>query len=141
MIAQDGVDSIGIRDATAEALDNARPGLPEGFNAVVAIDAARIVEQQISSLQGNVLMGILVVAIVALLLISWRASIITALFLFTVLAASVGALWIAGISLNTISLFGLILALGLFVDDAIVITESIDAVSYTHLTLPTKRIV
>ena len=127
VVAEDGVDSIGIRDATEESLVNARANLPDGFNVVVAIDGARIVEQQLSSLQGNVLMGILVVAIVALLLISWRASIITALFLFTVLAASVGALLIVGISLNTISLFALILALGLFVDDAIVITESIDA--------------
>ena len=127
VIANEGVDSIGIRDATEAALAQANANLPDGFNAVVAIDAARIVEQQISSLQSNVLMGIVVVALVALLLISWRASVITALFLFTVLAASVGALLIAGISLNTISLFGLILALGLFVDDAIVITESIDA--------------
>ncbi len=127
VIANDDVDSIAIRDATEEALERAKAGLPEGFNAVVAIDAARIVEQQISSLQSNVLLGIIVVAIVALLLISWRASIITALFLFTVLAASVGALFFVGISLNTISLFALILALGLFVDDAIVITESIDA--------------
>ncbi len=127
VIAAADVDSIAIRDATEEALDRASVGLPDGFNAVVAIDAARIVEQQISSLQGNVLLGIVVVAIVALLLISWRASVITALFLFTVLAASVGALYFVGISLNTISLFALILALGLFVDDAIVITESIDA--------------
>ena len=127
VIANPDVDSIAIRDATATALDNARAGLPEGFEAVVAIDAARIVEQQIASLQSNVLLGIIVVAFVALLLISWRASVITALFLFTVLAASVGALFFAGISLNTISLFALILALGLFVDDAIVITESIDA--------------
>ena len=127
VIANDNVDSIGIRDATAEALERAKAGLPEGFDAIIAIDSARIVEQQISSLQGNVLLGILVVAFVALLLISWRASIITTLFLFTVLATSVGALYLVGISLNTISLFGLILALGLFVDDAIVITESIDA--------------
>lgn len=125
--AVDGVDSLGIRDATDMALEKARPSLPEGFEAVVAIDFATLVRQQISSLQGNVLLGIFVVAIVALLMISWRASVITALFIFTVLAASVGGLYLVGISLNTISLFALILALGLFVDDAIVITESIDA--------------
>ena len=125
--AQPGVDSIGIRDAAVESLEDARSGLPDGFTAIVAIDAARIVEQQIDSLQTNVFLGVLVVAIVALLLISWRASIITTLFLFTVIGVAVGALFIVGISLNTISLFALILALGLFVDDAIVITESIDA--------------
>ena len=125
--ANPGVDSIGIRDAAELSLADARQNLPDGFTTIVAIDAARIVEQQISSLQGNVLLGVIVVAIVALLLISWRASIITALFLFTVLSVAVGALFIVGITLNTISLFALILALGLFVDDAIVITESIDA--------------
>ena len=127
IVAADGIDSIGIRDATDTALAEAQSALPEGFTAIIAIDGARIVEMQIASLQGNALLGVLVVAIVALLLISWRASIITALFLFTVLAAASGALLIVGISLNTISLFALILALGLFVDDAIVITESIDA--------------
>ena len=127
VVAEEGVDSIGVRDATELALAEARAALPDGFTAIIAIDGARIVEQQISSLQSNVLLGVIVVAIVALLLISWRASIMTALFLFTVLAASSGALFLVGISLNTISLFALILALGLFVDDAIVITESIDA--------------
>ena len=125
--ANPDVDSLAIRDATDEALETARANLPDGFEAVVAIDFATLVRQQISSLQGNVMLGIVVVAIVALLLISWRASIITAAFIITVLAASVGGLYLVGISLNTISLFALILALGLFVDDAIVITESIDA--------------
>ncbi len=143
--AVDGVDSLGIRDATDAALENveAQGNLPEGFTAVVAIDFATLVRQQISSLQGNVLTGIVAVAIVALLLISWRASIITALFILTVLAASAGGLFLAGISLNTISLFALILALGLFVDDAIVITEAIDAFredETEHLTIIDRAI-
>ena len=125
--ANEGVDALGIREATDVALARAVTNLPDGFEAVVAIDFATLVGQQISSLQGNVLTGLVVVAIIALLLISWRASIITALFIVTVLAASVGGLYLVGISLNTISLFALILALGLFVDDAIVITEAIDA--------------
>jgi len=125
--ANPDVDSLEIRAATDAALEKARPNLPEGFEAVVAIDFATTVRQQIASLQSSVLLGLLVVAAVALALISWRASIITGLFILTVLAASAGAMYLVGISLNTISLFALILAIGLFVDDAIVITESIDA--------------
>jgi multidrug efflux pump subunit AcrB len=125
--ANEGVDALAIRAATDEALARASVDLPEGFEAVVALDFATLVGQQISSLLRNVLTGLVVVALIALVLISWRASIITALFIVTVLAASVGALYLVGISLNTISLFALILALGLFVDDAIVITEAIDA--------------
>ena len=129
LVSADGVDSLGIRDATDEILDtvDGAGALPAGFEARVAIDQATQIRQQISSLQSNVLTGVLAVAFIALLLISWRASVITALFLVTVIAVTMGVLWLCGISLSTISLFGVILALGLFVDDSIVITEAIDA--------------
>ncbi len=129
VIAADGVDSLDIRDATDAGLaDAARDELlPSEYEAIVAIDFATQIRQQIGSLQANVLTGVIAVAIVALLLISWRASIVAAAFIVTVLATTVGVLYLIGISLNTISLFGVILALGLFVDDAIVITEAIAA--------------
>lgn len=129
MIAADGIDALEIRDATDERLEQvtAEGVLPDGYNAVVAIDFATQIRQQIASLQSNVLTGIIAVSILALLLISWRASAITAIFVATVLATSVGVLYLFGITLNTVSLFGIILALGLLVDDAIVITESIAA--------------
>ena len=127
VVAADGTDSLGIRDASDRALFDAVDALPDGFEAVVAIDFATQIRQQIGSLQTNVFTGLIAVALVALLLISWRASIVTALFILTVLTVTVGVLYLVGVSLNTISLFGVILALGLFVDDAIVITESIAA--------------
>ncbi len=129
VLAAPDVDALTIRDATDEALAAAGRDqlLPSGFEGFVAADFASQIRQQIGSLQNNVLTGLIAVALIALVLISWRASIITALFIVTVLATSVGVLYLVGISLNTISLFGLILALGLFVDDAIVITEAIDA--------------
>ncbi|MEM7274831.1 MAG: efflux RND transporter permease subunit [Actinomycetota bacterium] len=129
VLAADNVDALAIRDTTDAALARAEAeGLvDDAFEPFVAVDFATQIRDQIGSLQGNVLTGVIAVALVALILISWRASIITALFILTVLATSVGVLYLFGISLNTISLFGLILALGLFVDDAIVITEAIDA--------------
>lgn len=130
VVAADGVDSLAVRDAADRGLARADAdgAVPEGFNAFVAIDFATQIRQQISSLQSNVLTGVIAVAVVALVLLaSWRASVVTALFIVTVLATSFGVLYLVGISLNTISLFGVILALGLFVDDAIVITESIVA--------------
>ncbi|MDH3682205.1 MAG: efflux RND transporter permease subunit, partial [Acidimicrobiia bacterium] len=129
VVASDGVDALTIRDTTDTVLDAIDDDdlLPPDFEAFVAVDFASQIRQQIGSLQGNVLTGLVAVAIIALILISWRASIITAGFIVTVLATSAGVLYIVGISLNTVSLFGLILALGLFVDDSIVITEAIDA--------------
>jgi multidrug efflux pump subunit AcrB len=127
VVAAANVDSLAVRDASDAALDDASPLLPAEYEATVAIDQATLIRQQIGSLQRNVITGILAVAVVTLFLISWRASVITALFIITVIATTMGVLYLVGISLNTISLFGVILALGLFVDDAIVITEAIDA--------------
>lgn len=129
VVAAEGADSLAIRDASDEVISDIvdKNLLPDDFTALVAIDLATQIRQQISSLQSNVFTGIIAVAAVALLLISWRASIITALFIITVMATTFGVLYLVGISLNTISLFGVILALGLFVDDSIVITEAIDA--------------
>ncbi len=128
VVAADGTDALAIRDGVDTALASPELDrlLPTGYEAVVAIDFATAIRQQIRSLQGNVLTGLIAVTIIALLLISWRSSIITALFIGTVLATAFGVLYLFGISLNTISLFGMILALGLFVDDAIVITEAIE---------------
>jgi multidrug efflux pump subunit AcrB len=129
ILAADEVDALAIRDTTDAALARAEADglVADGNEAIVAVDFATQIRDQIGSLQGNVVTGLIAVAIIALILISWRASIITTLFILTVLATSVGVLYLVGISLNTVSLFGLILALGLFVDDAIVITEAIDA--------------
>jgi multidrug efflux pump subunit AcrB len=129
IVAAEGTDALAIRDTTDAALARAEADglVDDRFEAFVAVDFASQIRDQIGSLQGNVITGLIAVALIALVLISWRASIITALFILTVLATSVGVLYVVGISLNTISLFGLILALGLFVDDAIVITEAIDA--------------
>ncbi len=125
VVATGGVDAIAIEAASTGVLEDLE--LDDGFSAVVSFDQATQISQQISSLQRNVFTGILAVAVVSLLLIGWRAALITSLFVFTVMAVAMIVLWLVGISLNTISLFGLILTLGLFVDDAIVIVEAIDA--------------
>lgn len=141
VIAADGVDNLEARDATDAVLNQlAKDGtLGDDFGSMVAIDFATQIRQQIGSLENNVLTGIFAVSIIALLLISWRASIITGLFIFSVLATTVGILYLVGISLNTISLFGIILALGLFVDDAIVITEAI--VSFREKDDPPREVI
>jgi len=97
------------------------------FAVTVAADFAEGIDTQITSLQNNLLTGLLAVAIVSLLLITWRASIITGLFMFTVMSTTIVVLYLLGYSLNTITLFGLVLSLGLFVDDATIVVEAIDA--------------
>jgi multidrug efflux pump subunit AcrB len=101
--------------------------LDEGYAAFVTADFAAGVRSQLSSLTGNLITGLAAVALVSLLLIGWRAAVLTGGFMILVMIGSLTGLWAIGYSLNTITLFGLILTLGLIVDDAVVITESIDA--------------
>jgi multidrug efflux pump subunit AcrB len=97
-------------------------------NATIAISAdfATSVSQQISSLQQNLGTGLLLVVLVCLIFIGVKAGLVAALSMGVTLAVTVGALYLGGLTLNTITLFALILTLGLIVDDAIIITESID---------------
>jgi len=92
----------------------------------VAADFATSVSQQINSLQQNLGTGLLLVVIVCLVFIGVKAGLVAALSMGVTLAITLGTLYISGITLNTITLFALILTLGLIVDDAVIMTESID---------------
>lgn len=121
------LDILTFSDAVQSRLDESEGILSEGFTAEVTADFATDIRSQISGLTGNLLTGLIAVALVSLAFIGWRAAAITAGFMATVMLAALAGLWFFGYSLNTITLFGLILTLGLLVDDAIVISESIDA--------------
>lgn len=122
-----GLDILTFSDAVIDRISESDGVLSDGFQAEITADFANDIRSQISGLTGNLLTGLLAVALVSLLLIGWRAASITAAFMATVMLAALAGLWFFGYSLNTITLFGLILTLGLLVDDAIVISESIDA--------------
>lgn len=124
----DGVDAIELSDAVKESLESSSQisGL-ENINTTITADFAKTIDQQLANLQSSLMTGLVAVVVVALLLISWRAAIVIAMFIPIVVAATLSGLFAAGITLNTITLFAIILTLGLFVDDATIIVESIDA--------------
>lgn len=119
-------DVLDFSDQVQQRLD-AGIGLDDGYRAVIGADFANDVRAQLSNLTGNLLFGLVAVAIVSFLLIGWRTALVTAVFMATVMLVTMIGLWVIGYSLNTITFFALVLTLGLLVDDAIVISESIDA--------------
>lgn len=121
------LDVLAFSDLIENRLESAESPLADGFSSAITADFAVGVRQQLSSLTSNLLTGLLAVAFVSLLLIGWRVAVMTAGFMALVMMGSLIGLWVFGYSLNTITLFGLILTLGLLVDDAIVISESIDS--------------
>ena len=100
--------------------------LPEGVKLRVVRDAGVRVEHSVSDVETALLEGaLLTVLVVFLFLNSWRSTVITGLALPVSVLASFIAVWAFGFTLNTMSLLGLSLAIGILIDDAIVVRENI----------------
>ncbi len=99
----------------------------QGNQATISASFAPQIRDQVSELQKVLLEGLIAVLVVGTIVIAFRASIITVISMITVLAATVGLLYAVGYTLNTITLFALILGLSLIVDDTIIMVEAIDA--------------
>ncbi len=115
--------SEAIRDKIGEIKGS---GELEGFEVAYGGDFADFVKKDIGDLENNAVNALLAVIVILFFFISWRASIVTAIFIPTVIGATFIGLFLIGYTLNVIVLFSLILVLGLFVDDAIVVVEAID---------------
>lgn len=126
---QKGADVIELDDQLRAAVAeyNSTQAEAAGFQAAVSASYAPDIKLQIGELQRALLEGLLAVLVIGSIVIAIRASIITVLAMLTVLAITVAILLGIGYSLNTITLFSLILCLALIVDDTIIMIEAIDA--------------
>lgn len=123
----DDVDVVNLSQEVNEKLDTLRNSEEfEEYEIIVTGDFAESIESQIASLEENALGGLIAVVVILMFFINFRASLVAAIFIPTVMAASFFGLYAFGYTLNVISLFSLILVLGLLVDDAIVVVEAID---------------
>jgi multidrug efflux pump subunit AcrB len=123
-----GGDVIKFSDQIQSAIDayNAEHKA-DGYAVRLSASFAPSIRQQISELQKTLIEGFLAVLIVASVVIAVRASFITVLSMATVILATLGLLELIGYTLNTITLFSLILGLSLIVDDTIIMVEALDA--------------
>lgn len=108
------------------AVEELRNQLPEGVQLLVTSDDGIFIEGSINEVVKSILMAtVIVIGVIFLFLRSPRATIIPAVTIPVALIGTVGAIWITGFSVNTISLLALVLATGMVVDDAIVVIENI----------------
>jgi HAE1 family hydrophobic/amphiphilic exporter-1 len=123
---RDGSNALEVRQALSEALKDLEPRFPPGVAMEVIVDEARTVrtsiDRAVESLRDAVL---LVFAVLLLGLGNSRLALISAAVVPISLIGSLTLLRLSGGSINTLSLFGMVLASGLLVDDAIVVSEDI----------------
>src|SRR5215204_7604545 len=121
-----GYSTTAVASAVLERLDEVRKTLPAGVQLDVVRNTGRNVELSVGQVQEALLEGaLLTVLVVFIFLNSWRSTVITGLALPVSVLASFIMVWAFGFTLNTMSLLGLSLAIGILIDDAIVVRENI----------------
>ncbi len=122
-----GSNAIDISDSVRERMAELKQSFPQGMDYEIVYDPTIFVRGSIEAVVHTLLEAIvLVVLVVILFLQTWRASIIPLVAVPVSLIGTFAVMHLLGFSLNALSLFGLVLAIGIVVDDAIVVVENVE---------------
>ncbi|NUS38597.1 MAG: multidrug efflux RND transporter permease subunit [Lysobacter sp.] len=122
-----GANALQIRDQVVATMNELQKRFPPGIEYRTVYDTTIFVRDSIKAVVSTLLEAIaLVVLVVILFLQTWRASIIPLIAVPVSVVGTFAALYLLGFSINTLSLFGLVLAIGIVVDDAIVVVENVE---------------
>ncbi len=124
-----GVNAMDVSKDLKKAMDEISRNFPEGIRYEIPFDMTTYISQSIHEVYKTLFEAlILVIFVVFLSLQSWRATLIPAIAVPISLIGTFGVMLIFGFSLNTLTLLGLVLAIGTVVDDAIVVVENVDRI-------------
>jgi multidrug efflux pump len=118
-----GANLIETVDAVKATVLALQKSWPEAVHVTFTQDKSKIIRQMLGDLQNSVLTGVLLVAIVILFALGFRASLFIGIAIPASFLAGVLGLQLAGLTVNIVVLFSLILAVGMLVDDAIIVSE------------------
>jgi len=122
-----GSNALQTRDAVLKMMDESKQRFPVGLDYIVALDTTLAVREGINEIYHTLFEAIfLVILVVYIFLQGWRATLIPLLAVPVSLIATFMVFPALGFSLNTLSLLGLVLAIGIVVDDAIVVVEAVE---------------
>ncbi len=126
VLKSSGFSTSAVADAIRTEVEAIQPTLPPGVTLRIVRDTGIAVDTSVANVRNALLEGAaLTVFVVFLFLNSWRSTVITGLALPVSVLASFISVWAFGFTLNTMSLMGLSLAIGILIDDAIVVRENI----------------
>jgi multidrug efflux pump len=124
-----GANALDTAKAVKSRMTELEKSFPAGYKYVVPYDSTPFVELSIHEVIKTLIEAIILVFIVMYLFLqNWRATLIPTIAVPVVLLGTFGVLALFGYSINTLTMFGLVLAIGLLVDDAIVVVENVERV-------------
>jgi len=122
-----GANALDIRDKVIAQMDELTQRFPDDVKYEAVYDTTIFVRDSISAVVHTLLEAVLLVVLVVILFLqTWRASIIPLIAVPVSVVGTFAALYVLGFSINTLTLFGLVLAIGIVVDDAIVVVENVE---------------
>ena len=122
IIRQSGANTLAVAESAKALADQIKPTLPQGMVFAIGSDDSQFIGRAIDGVYETLAeAAILVVLVIYLFLGSWRATLIPAVTVPICLLATFAVLWLLGFSINLLTLLALVLAIGLVVDDAIVV--------------------
>lgn len=124
-----GANALDTAKAVEERLEQLRPNYPQGMVDQLAFDTTPFIELSIKSVVKTLIEAIILVFLVMFLFLqNWRATIIPTMAVPVVVLGTFAVINVFGFSINTLTMFAMVLAIGLLVDDAIVVVENVERV-------------
>lgn len=124
-----GANVLDTVNSVRATIDRLKDSLPAGVDVIYPYDTSPVVSASIHEVVKTLIEAIILVFFVMLLFLqNLRATIITTMVVPVVLLGTFGILYVCGYTINTLTMFGMVLAIGLLVDDAIVVVENVERV-------------
>jgi multidrug efflux pump len=124
---QTGANALDVAQRVRVKMEELKTKFPEGMGYVIPFDTTRFVSASINEVVWTLIeAALLVIAVVYIFLQSWRATLIPMVAVPISLIGTFAGLWLFGFSINTLTLFAMVLAIGIVVDDAIVVLENVE---------------
>jgi hydrophobe/amphiphile efflux-1 (HAE1) family protein len=122
-----GANAIDTADRVKAKMEELKRRFPQGLDFEIAYDTTPFIRQSVNEVYKTLRDAIILVALVVLVFLqNWRAALIPLCTVPVAIIGSFAVMALAGFSLNNLSLFGLVLAIGIVVDDAIVVVENVE---------------
>lgn len=124
-----GANSVKIAEEVIATLDRLKTSFPKGLEYTTIYDVANFVKTSIGEVYHTIIeAAVLVILVVMIFLQSWRATLIPTIVIPVALIGTFAVMLAFGFSINTLTLFGMVLAIGIVVDDAIVVVENVERI-------------
>jgi len=124
---QSGANALNVADRVKSTMEDIKKKFPPGIDYVIPFDTTKFVDASIREVVMTLAEAMVLVGLVVFLFLqNWRATLIPLIAVPVSLIGTFAGLWLFGFSVNTLTLFAMVLAIGIVVDDAIVVLENVE---------------